>query len=435
MVPTWFEASAAEQAGLMELVNAVKSKLDELLDQKPDGYNVGFNAGDAAGQTVPHVHIHVIPRYRGDTADPRGGVRHVIPGKGNYLVKSPESTTHLTKPVGLQQLSAGHPRSPLWDHLSSRIAGARFVDVLASFVQLSGLDVIEERLFEAIRNEAQVRILVSDYLYISDAEALRRLLGWCDSAVKEFQAERLLVKLIEIAKLPSGPASFHPKAWRIADEHQGFLSVGSSNLSKPALQTGIEWNLLSTREADGLPQFSVPSVMKDWFGKQVTIQWSRCAAGTEGAQRLKWKQHSGARTRPGQVAERAVRAVVVEVLAPGPGLDPCVLQAQQVSLVQVFVAKAAVEAFAQAVLPGRSWFDVEYFDADQVQPGLDRAGDKLWAVVAANPLRRAMHREQLGERIDRVFAGNAAANLDRQALPRVLIHDVQKADRPAIDRR
>ena len=67
------------------LVGEVKALLDERLDQKPDGYNVGFNAGAAAGQTVPHVHVHVIPRYAGDMGDPRGGVRHVIPGKGNYL--------------------------------------------------------------------------------------------------------------------------------------------------------------------------------------------------------------------------------------------------------------------------------------------------------------------------------------------------------------
>jgi diadenosine tetraphosphate (Ap4A) HIT family hydrolase len=66
----------------------VKALLDERLDPRPDGYNVGFNAGAAAGQTVPHVHVHVIPRYSGDMGDPRGGVRHVIPEKGNYLAES-----------------------------------------------------------------------------------------------------------------------------------------------------------------------------------------------------------------------------------------------------------------------------------------------------------------------------------------------------------
>ena len=85
LVPTFFECTQPEQAALMELVGEVKRLLDQQLDPKPDGYNVGFNTGTAAGQTVPHVHVHVIPRYTGDVGDPRGGVRHVIPGKGNYL--------------------------------------------------------------------------------------------------------------------------------------------------------------------------------------------------------------------------------------------------------------------------------------------------------------------------------------------------------------
>jgi diadenosine tetraphosphate (Ap4A) HIT family hydrolase len=85
VVPTFFECTTAEQAALMELVGEVKRLLDERLDPKPDGYNVGFNSGAAAGQTVPHVHVHVIPRYAGDMGDPRGGGRHVILEKGNYL--------------------------------------------------------------------------------------------------------------------------------------------------------------------------------------------------------------------------------------------------------------------------------------------------------------------------------------------------------------
>lgn len=246
VVATWFDATADEQAGMMALVNVVKSQLDEELVPKPDGFNVGFNCGDAAGQTVPHVHIHVIPRYRGDMEDPRGGVRHVIPQKGNYLAAPSTSQSANTK----VKLSTGSPDSPLWDHLSWRIAGARFVDILASFVQLSGLDVIEDRLFDAVRNDARVRVLVSDYLYISDARALRRLLGWVNLASEEFSEGRLSVKLVESQKLPSNPASFHPKAWQISDEHHGFVAVGSSNLSRPALQTGIEWNLLTSQPAN-----------------------------------------------------------------------------------------------------------------------------------------------------------------------------------------
>ncbi|MFZ5476841.1 MAG: HIT family protein [Myxococcota bacterium] len=85
LVATWFEATPEEQAAVMALVDEVKRQLDE--SHRPDGYNVGFNAGDAAGQTVPHLHVHVIPRYRGDRADPRGGVRWVLPDKADYWSK------------------------------------------------------------------------------------------------------------------------------------------------------------------------------------------------------------------------------------------------------------------------------------------------------------------------------------------------------------
>ena len=56
----------------MDLVNETKEVLDARLKPRPDGYNVGFNAGPSAGQTVPHLHVHVIPRYEGDVADPPG---------------------------------------------------------------------------------------------------------------------------------------------------------------------------------------------------------------------------------------------------------------------------------------------------------------------------------------------------------------------------
>ncbi len=81
-IATWFDASREEQHALMELVGEVKALLDA--HYHPDGYNIGINVGAAAGQTVMHLHVHVIPRYKGDMADPRGGVRHVIPEKGKY---------------------------------------------------------------------------------------------------------------------------------------------------------------------------------------------------------------------------------------------------------------------------------------------------------------------------------------------------------------
>ncbi|MFM8474460.1 MAG: HIT domain-containing protein, partial [Planctomycetaceae bacterium] len=300
-VPTWFDATPAEQAAMLALVNEVRQLLDQTLHPKPDGYNVGFNAGTAAGQTVPHVHIHVIPRYHGDVPDPRGGIRAVIPQLANYLATdhspaaahghsiSPsvdadrrlslrESTplNVLSQSERLQTaatLTTGHPDAPLWPRLASRLAGAAAVDILSSFVRLSGLDVIETALFTAIARGASVRILVSDYLGISDPRALQRLLGWISAAEEAapeppLSAARpqppLAVRLILTDELPGSPASFHPKAWCIHESPASgpaaavepqqpapgtCLVVGSSNLSRAALLTGIEWNLVTSASA------------------------------------------------------------------------------------------------------------------------------------------------------------------------------------------
>ena len=81
-VPTYFDASWEEKVAILELIERAKEFLDR--EFKPDGYNIGVNVGKAAGQTIMHLHVHVIPRYRGDTEDPTGGVRNVIPERGNY---------------------------------------------------------------------------------------------------------------------------------------------------------------------------------------------------------------------------------------------------------------------------------------------------------------------------------------------------------------
>lgn len=79
---SYFDATPEERAAIWDLVDAARSFLDERY--RPDGYNIGINVGVAAGQTVMHMHVHVIPRREGDTAAPRGGVRGVIPGRQSY---------------------------------------------------------------------------------------------------------------------------------------------------------------------------------------------------------------------------------------------------------------------------------------------------------------------------------------------------------------
>lgn len=81
-VGSFFELSADEHADLMVLLERAKSGLDGELS--PQGFNIGINDGAAAGQTVPHLHIHLIPRYQGDRPDPRGGVRWIFPDKADY---------------------------------------------------------------------------------------------------------------------------------------------------------------------------------------------------------------------------------------------------------------------------------------------------------------------------------------------------------------
>ncbi|WP_448509958.1 HIT domain-containing protein [Immundisolibacter sp.] len=81
-VATWFEATDDERAALLDLLEAGKAMLETRY--RPDGYNIGINVGKAGGQTVMHLHIHLIPRYHGDCANPRGGVRGVIPARQNY---------------------------------------------------------------------------------------------------------------------------------------------------------------------------------------------------------------------------------------------------------------------------------------------------------------------------------------------------------------
>jgi len=85
-VASLYELSDTEQEGVWELVLEVRKRL--LTSLKPDGFNIGINDGLAAGQTVMHAHVHVIPRWNGDVQDPRGGIRWVIADKAAYWNKT-----------------------------------------------------------------------------------------------------------------------------------------------------------------------------------------------------------------------------------------------------------------------------------------------------------------------------------------------------------
>lgn len=81
-VADYFDCTPEEKAAMWAMVDAVQERLCETTLAR--AFNIGVNVGETAGQTVMHAHIHVIPRYKGDVANPRGGVRGVIPSKQRY---------------------------------------------------------------------------------------------------------------------------------------------------------------------------------------------------------------------------------------------------------------------------------------------------------------------------------------------------------------
>ena len=237
-VPTWFDATAEEKAAL----TAGLDRGRELIASRyrPDGFNIGINVGKAAGQTVFHLHVHLIPRYTGDIPDPRGGVRHVIPAKGNYLASGPAPAPRLV---------SGGENDPLLPYLSEELTKATTADIAVGFVMPSGLERLGPHLRDFLARSGRLRLLTGDYLGVTEPDALTRLL--------DLEGDRQL-RVFETAH-PSGPEhpgkpaplSFHPKAYIFERaDGTGVAFVGSSNLSDSALTTGIEWNYRAVAKAD-----------------------------------------------------------------------------------------------------------------------------------------------------------------------------------------
>lgn len=262
-VATWFDATRLEQESIFALVDLLKKRFDQGVlfpdgsTHTPDGYNVGFNAGETAGQTVMHLHVHLIPRYRGDMHDPRGGVRHVIPEKGNYLKPNPKIPDANEKSSTV--FSSGFPKDSLMTKISPLFDQADQIAIVAAFVREPGLRCIQENILRAVSRGARVQVLTGDYLGITQPSALEMLLDW-SSATRATTTDNdptetpstqgtLEARVIETQKLPKGQQSFHPKSWRFerSADCWGVAFVGSSNLSRSALCAGIEWNLGITR--------------------------------------------------------------------------------------------------------------------------------------------------------------------------------------------
>jgi diadenosine tetraphosphate (Ap4A) HIT family hydrolase/HKD family nuclease len=248
-VASWFEATDDERVELMAVVADARTAIERV--HQPDGYNLGVNIGHAAGQTIFHLHVHVIPRYHGDVPAPRGGVRHVIPEKADYtgMVREAQAASYAalspTTPGGLSAPAIVRPPhwralvrggdDPLLPHLRAHLATAVRVDIAVAFVLERGLAEIDEHLKDVVRRGGRLRVLTGDYLDVTEPTALLRLL---DLAALAHQA----AGTVELRVFETAAESFHPKAYILhLSDGDGVAFVGSSNLSELALGRGIEW--------------------------------------------------------------------------------------------------------------------------------------------------------------------------------------------------
>ena len=259
-IPTWFEATADERTELFSAIEEVCNSIHAR--RSTDGFNVGINIGESAGQTVPHLHLHVIPRRSGDVPDPRGGIRHVIPDKGNYLVgfTSPplraedprvpgglpwDSTIAINEPCLPEPVLTTGDQDPLLPWLEQDLARASRVDIAVAFVLPSGVEHLYPHFEDLLTRGGTLRLLTGDYLDVSDPDALQRLID----LQALYGGNRC-----ELRIFVSNGRSFHPKAYLASQEGgRGIAYVGSSNLSGSALLDGVEWNyrVTSVRDAEG----------------------------------------------------------------------------------------------------------------------------------------------------------------------------------------
>jgi superfamily II DNA or RNA helicase/diadenosine tetraphosphate (Ap4A) HIT family hydrolase len=237
-VATWFDATPEEHAEIIRAIGLARTIIEQRYH--PDGFNIGVNVGEAAGQTIFHLHVHIIPRYEGDLPDPRGGVRNLFPGKGLYgaMPKGTGKGSGAAGPHGRALISGSS--DPLLPHILAMLDTAVAADIVVAFVMESGVRQIIDRLKDLLSRGGRLRFLTGDYLDVTEPGALLHLLD--------------LEGNIELKVFESKGRSFHPKTYIFGQQDGGGVAfVGSSNLSASALGDGIEWNyrVLSSRAGSG----------------------------------------------------------------------------------------------------------------------------------------------------------------------------------------
>ena len=241
LVASWWDATEAEQHALLRLAEQVKLLLEER--HAPDGWNLGVNVGAAAGQTVDHLHLHLIPRYDGDVPDPRGGIRHAVPARGNWQTLGAEASAGYDTADAGVRLFDGVQR-PLGAQLTAllRDPGYDHLDVAVAFTLPSGVEVVAPALADGLERGLTVRLLTSDYLDVTDPRALTQLLDLAAAF-----PDHLHLRVAETARA----RGFHAKAYLFSSSRgdRAACMVGSSNLTRAALETNVEWNVQVDRLA------------------------------------------------------------------------------------------------------------------------------------------------------------------------------------------
>lgn len=245
---SWFDATPEELAECADLLRVGRDLIDG--SYGPAGYNIGVNDGPAAGQTVLHAHIHLIPRYDGDVANPTGGVRGVIPALAEYAqpkadaTRSPDRMDSKARP---RSLVTGAPLDPLLPKLVDALDRATAVDIVAAFTLNSGVNLLREHLVDVLERGGRVRVLTGDYFSVTEPTALRSILDLNQASHPSDAGQGAL----ELRAYETVGTSFHPKAYIVsASERGGVAFVGSSNLTRTALVDGIEWNYRVVHSAD-----------------------------------------------------------------------------------------------------------------------------------------------------------------------------------------
>jgi superfamily II DNA or RNA helicase/diadenosine tetraphosphate (Ap4A) HIT family hydrolase len=254
-VASWFEATPEEQAELLAALDLARREVEK--DHRPDGFNIGIDVGPAAGQTLSHLHVHLIPRYAGDVSDPRGGVRYVIPSRANYLATpidhgalvadrdlAPSIAPELGEELPHSRALITGGEDPLLPHVRSHLDRAASADLAVAFLLESGVALLGEHFRDLLERGGRMRIVTGTYLGVTDPNALLELLD-----LQQAYSDRLDLRVFE-----ADDQSFHPKAYLFYDRSgAGVALVGSSNLTRPALTTGVEWNfrVITSRNRSG----------------------------------------------------------------------------------------------------------------------------------------------------------------------------------------